>query len=48
VMARVSSSDKTLDLSAAANSWHVLTEDVDRESVYNVAGKFIARISGGN
>jgi carboxylesterase len=48
VMAHVSSGDKTLDLSTAANSWHVLTEDVDRESVYNVVGKFIARISGGN
>jgi carboxylesterase len=48
VIAHVSSSNKTLDLSTAANSWHVLTEDVDRESVYNVVGKFIARISGGN
>ncbi len=48
VMAHVSSNDKTLDLSTAANSWHVLTEDVDKESVYNIVGKFIARNSGGN
>ncbi len=48
VLANVNSVEKVLDLTTAANSWHVLTEDVDREAVYNAVSGFIARIQGGD
>lgn len=48
VLAHVNSVQKALDLTTAANSWHVLTEDVDREAVYNAVSEFIARIQGGD
>ena len=48
VMQHVNSVDKALDLTTAANSWHVLTEDADREAVYNAVSGFIARIQGGD
>jgi carboxylesterase len=47
VMSRVSSEDRTLDLTTAANSWHVLTEDVDRMMVYNAVSEFITLRTGG-
>jgi carboxylesterase len=48
VLASVHSVEKKLDLTIAANSWHVLTEDVDREAVYNAVSGFIARLQGGD
>jgi len=38
---QVGSEDRTLDFETAANSWHVLTEDVDRDAVYERIAKFI-------
>lgn len=42
VFERVSSEDKTLDLETAANSWHVLVEDVDAPEVFAKVHGFIA------
>ncbi|OGK11146.1 MAG: hypothetical protein A2Y63_02365, partial [Candidatus Riflebacteria bacterium RBG_13_59_9] len=47
VFERVGSADKTLDFETAANSWHVLTEDVDAERVYNAVCEFIVSRTGG-
>ncbi len=47
VFARTSSADKTLDMETAANSWHVLVEDVDAERVYSAISKFIISRIGG-
>lgn len=47
VLERVGSTDKTLDLETAANSWHVLVEDVDAESVYNAVCEFMVSRTGG-
>lgn len=44
VLARVSSTDKTLDIKTAANSWHVLVEDVDAAKVFARVGEFIGRL----
>jgi len=43
VFEQVSSTDKELDLEVAANSWHVLTEDVDRQMVYERISEFIKK-----
>ncbi len=47
VLARVGSTDKTLDFETAANSWHVLVEDVDAEKVYNAVCEFMVSHAGG-
>ncbi len=41
--AGVSSTEKVLDTTTAANSWHVLVEDVDAELVFAAVHRFIAK-----